>query len=111
MQLSLQLIPKWDILASEVFKQLKKYIKMDIQKLKRVYDAARQLNGHTLDEASVEVGKSASMINQVLSGSVTSKPTIDAVRNYCYETGLSSTIKKLGLDPDQPAQKKQIATA
>lgn len=74
---------------------------MDLKKLKSVYDAARALNGHTQEEASVVVGKSQSMINQVLSGSVTSQPTIDAVRKYCYKAGLKHTIEKLGLDPKQ----------
>ena len=89
-----------------------KTVSPDIQKLKRVYDAARQLNGHNQDEAAEVVGKSSSMINQTLSGTSTSQPTIDAVLNYCYKSGLEYTIKKHGLDPDQPAKSnKATATA
>lgn len=73
---------------------------MDLQKLKRVYDAARDLRGDTQEEAAPKVGKSASMINQVLSGTAASRPTEKAILNYCYEAGLEHTIAKLGLDPD-----------
>lgn len=74
---------------------------MDLQKLKSIYDAARALNGHTLEDASVKVGKSQSMINQVLSGTATSQPTTDAIKDYCYKAGLESNIRKLGLDPQK----------
>lgn len=81
---------------------------MNIKKLKRVYDAARALNDHNQDEASKVVGKSASMINQTLSGQVTSQPTIDAITDYCYKAGLKNSIKKIGLEPDQKMQKASV---
>lgn len=77
-----------------------------MKKLKRVYDAARALQGHTLEEAAVFVGKSQSMIDQVLAGKVTSAPTVEAVADYCYKAGLKHSMKKMGLDPEQKLKKK-----
>jgi|GEM_PF-4333376 len=73
---------------------------MDLEKLKRVYGAARNLRDHNQKEAAPHVGKSESMINQVLSGTATSEPTEDAILNYCYEAGLEHIIKKLDLKPN-----------
>lgn len=81
---------------------------MDVKKLKRVYDAARALNGHNQEEAAREVKKSQSMINQVLAGTATSQPTVDAILKYCYRAGLRRSVEKLGLDPEM---KMQPATA
>lgn len=79
-----------------------------MKKLKRVYDAARALNDHTLDDAARYVGKSASMINQVLAGQVTSKPTVDAIVDYCYKAGLKHSIKKIGFEPETNIQKASV---
>lgn len=71
---------------------------MDTQNLKRVFDAARRLRGHNLEEAAQEVGKSVSMIRQTLAGTATSKPTTYEVMKYCRKAGLQSVMKDLGLD-------------
>ncbi len=76
-----------------------------MKKLKRVYDAARMLNGHTLEDAAAYVGKSQSMIDQVLAGKVTSAPTTEAVADYCYKAGLNHSLRKIGLDPEQKVEK------
>lgn len=62
---------------------------MYLKKLKSIYNAARALNGHNQRQAAKHVGKSASMINQVLADLVTSKPTITAIIDYCNCAGFT----------------------
>lgn len=82
---------------------------MDLQKLKRVYDASREIRGHNQEEAAVHVDKSPSMINQVLAGSATSQPTIKGIKSYIYETGMIKTEEELQrfIQPE----KEKVATA
>lgn len=79
---------------------MKKDIKMDVEKLKSVYDAARALNNHNQDQAADGVGKSKSTIYKVFNREMTSQPAVDAILDYCYKAGLKDTIRKNGLDPD-----------
>lgn len=81
---------------------------MSLQILKRAYDASRELRGHKQDEAAEEVGKSSSMINQVLAGNATSQPTIDGIKNYIYETGMIKTASEL--ESFIEAEKEKLAT-
>lgn len=80
---------------------------MDLQILKRAYDASREFRGHKQDEAAEVVGKSPSMINQVLAGTATSQPTIDGIKSYIYDTGLIKSEKELR----SYFSKKKVATA
>lgn len=73
---------------------------MDLEKLKSVYDAARSINGHKQEEAAPHVGKSSSMINQTLSGTATSMPTIKGIIRYIEDAGLGHILEREGLYPE-----------
>lgn len=78
--------------------------------LKKVFDAARKIRGHNLEEAASDMDYSVTTLTKLFSEKLPypDKPK-QAVRKYIYESGLRDSIEKLDLDPD--AKKKVAATS
>lgn len=87
-----------------------------MDKLKRVFDAARSFNRHSLEDAADELDVSRTMLDLFFKGAATSAPLEKRINEYIESSELVKTIRDLGLDPyatkgELSSKKKAAATA
>lgn len=83
-----------------------------MSEIKKVFDATRSYRGHSLEQASKELGVSATFLHKFLNQEATSAPLDKKIKRYIYKSELRRSVeqlcKELDLDPDMK-MKKQTA--
>lgn len=74
---------------------------INMEQLKKIYDASRALKGHTsIQESTDDIGYSKSTIEKFFAGKYDFPDKVkESIIKYCYDAGMEHAIKKQGLDP------------